>query len=282
MFDTCVLGVDPGIASLGLAAVCRRARRPHLLWSQTLRTSSDQPEELRLREIYEGVTEAIARHGAASVAVERVAWNRNVTSGLHVARATGVVLLAAADAGLRVEEYGPLEVKSAVTGVGNADKAAGARRRSSGAHGLRDVPVQPDAADAVAVAAVPSHAGAAASRGRPRGGCGDLVPGGRRSPRRRPSRVVLDDHGVGYDLPVPTSTVREAPGGRARAQGPHADGRARRRHHAVRVLLARRARALRCSHRRDRRRTRRSRSRSCRRCRPTRCGARSSRATSPR
>jgi len=151
MFDSCVLGVDPGIASLGLAAVTRRARRPHLLWSSTLRTSSTQPEELRLREIYEGVSDAIASHGATAVAVERVAWNRNVSSGMHVARATGVVLLAAANAGLRIAEYGPLEVKMAITGVGNAGKRQ-VHDALTRAHGLSDVPSQPDAADAVAVA----------------------------------------------------------------------------------------------------------------------------------
>jgi crossover junction endodeoxyribonuclease RuvC len=68
-----------------------------------------------------------------------------------VARATGVVLLAASEAGLAVEEYGPLEVKMAVTGQGNADKAQ-VRDALARLHGLADVPTQPDAADAVAVA----------------------------------------------------------------------------------------------------------------------------------
>jgi crossover junction endodeoxyribonuclease RuvC len=85
------------------------------------------------------------------VAIERVAWNRNQVSALHVARATGVVLLAAAQAGLEVDEYGPLEVKMAITGQGDADKAQ-VRDALARFHGLRDVPVDPDAADAVAVA----------------------------------------------------------------------------------------------------------------------------------
>jgi crossover junction endodeoxyribonuclease RuvC len=68
-----------------------------------------------------------------------------------VARATGVVLLAAAEAGLPVEEYGPLEVKMAVAGTGTADKAQ-VRAALARLHGLRDVPSQADSADAVAVA----------------------------------------------------------------------------------------------------------------------------------
>ena len=68
-----------------------------------------------------------------------------------VARATGVVLLAAAEAGLPVQEYGSLEVKMAVTGQGNADKAQ-VREALERFHGLRDLPKQPDAVDAAAVA----------------------------------------------------------------------------------------------------------------------------------
>lgn len=151
MFEPCVLGVDPGVASLGLAAVGRRDRRPTLLWSETVRTPSDLAEAARLRVIHDRLRAAIADHRPSSVAVERVAWNKNQVSALRVARATGVVLLAAAEAGLAVEEYGPLEVKMAVTGTGTADKAQ-VRTALATLHGLRDVPSQPDAADAVAVA----------------------------------------------------------------------------------------------------------------------------------
>jgi len=78
-------------------------------------------------------------------------WGRNVGSAMSVARATGVVLLAAADAGVPVDEYPPLEVKMAVTGIGNAGKDQ-VRQALLRTHGLQDVPSQPDAADAVAVA----------------------------------------------------------------------------------------------------------------------------------
>ena len=151
MFDSRVLGVDPGIAALGLAVVARPDRRPELVWSRTVRTDAGEREERRLATIYASVRSAIARHGATALAVERVAWNRNVSSGLQVARATGVVLLAAADAGIDVAEYGPLEVKMAITGVGNASKRQ-VHAALAGAHGLAEVPAQPDAADAVAVA----------------------------------------------------------------------------------------------------------------------------------
>src|SRR5919206_2710219 len=124
MFDSAVLGVDPGIARLGLAVV-RRARGggSSLEWCDAVTTPPGVDEPRRLRTIADAVRGAIETHRPGGVAVERVAWNRNASSAMAVARATGVVLLAAAEAGVPVREYGPLEVKMAVTGVGNAPKA---------------------------------------------------------------------------------------------------------------------------------------------------------------
>jgi crossover junction endodeoxyribonuclease RuvC len=94
---------------------------------------------------------AIAAHHPGTVALERVAFNRNAVSALQVARATGAVMVVAAEAGLSVGEYAPTEVKSAVTGMGNADKAQ-VRDALVRIHGLKDMPDQPDAVDAVAIA----------------------------------------------------------------------------------------------------------------------------------
>jgi crossover junction endodeoxyribonuclease RuvC len=151
MFDTCVLGVDPGVARLGLAAVARRDRRPVILWASMFETARDLPEAVRLQMIGDAVRRAIAEHRPGSVALERVAWNVNKASAMAVARATGVVMAVAAEAGLAVEEYGSLEVKNAITGAGGADKAQ-VRQALARVHGLSDVPTQPDAADAVAIA----------------------------------------------------------------------------------------------------------------------------------
>jgi crossover junction endodeoxyribonuclease RuvC len=151
VFERAVLGVDPGIATAGLAVVGERDRRPVLVWSTTVRTPAGLDESARLRILYGAVRDAIGDHGPQAVAVERLMWGRNVGSAMSVARATGVVLLAAADAGLRVDEYPPLEVKMAVTGIGNAGKDQ-VRQALIRTHGLDGVPAQPDAADAVAVA----------------------------------------------------------------------------------------------------------------------------------
>jgi crossover junction endodeoxyribonuclease RuvC len=85
------------------------------------------------------------------MAIERLMWGRNTESAMGVARASGVIVLAAAEAGIPVEEYAPLEVKMAVTGVGNASKDQ-VRRALALILGSVAVPADPDAADAVAVA----------------------------------------------------------------------------------------------------------------------------------
>jgi crossover junction endodeoxyribonuclease RuvC len=146
-----VLGVDPGVARCGLAAVVRRDRRTEVRWARTVRTSTDMPEAERLHQLARAMREAIGRFQPASVAIERVAWNRNQVSALQVARATGVLMAVGAEAGLEVEEYSPSEVKSAVTGAGNATKEQVAEALVR-LHGLRGIPAEPDAADAVAVA----------------------------------------------------------------------------------------------------------------------------------
>ena len=151
VFDSCVLGVDPGVLALGLAAVARHERKPVLVFADTVRTASELPDAERLRLLHDAVAEAISTHRPGSVAIERIAWNKNQVSAMIVARATGVILLAAAEAGLEVEEYGSLEVKMAVTGQGNADKAQ-VRMALERFHGLKGLPDQPDAVDATAIA----------------------------------------------------------------------------------------------------------------------------------
>ena len=152
MFDDLVLGVDPGTASVGLAVVGRGGGRPSVRWAGTLRTPAGLRPEARLRLLHEGVGEAIRLHRPTVMALERLLWGRNTQSAMAVAQASGVIMLAAAEAGIPVEEYAPLEVKMAVTGVGNASKED-VRRSLSRLLRMEGVPDEPDAADAAAVAA---------------------------------------------------------------------------------------------------------------------------------
>lgn len=150
MFEQTVLGVDPGTASVGVAVVARSAASVEVRWTATVRTGPGAAPQ-RLLAIHDRIRQVIDEHRPDAMAVERLMWGRNTRSAMEVARASGVIVLAAAQAGIPVEEYAPLEVKMAVTGVGNAPKET-VRSALARLIGVRGVPSEPDAADAVAVA----------------------------------------------------------------------------------------------------------------------------------
>jgi crossover junction endodeoxyribonuclease RuvC len=146
-----VLGIDPGTAMTGYGLVRRDGGRLRALDYGCLETISDRELPERLLLIHRGVSELIAEHSPQVVGVERLFFNRNVQTAFAVGQARGVVLLAAAQAGLPVYEYGPHEVKSAVTGYGRAPKDQ-VQRMVQVILGLASLPTPDDAADALAVA----------------------------------------------------------------------------------------------------------------------------------
>jgi crossover junction endodeoxyribonuclease RuvC len=125
-------------------------------WATTVRTRADQQEALRLMEVAAAVRRALEEHRPDALAIERLLWGRNTGSAMGVARASGAVLLVAAEAGIPVHEYAPLEVKMAITGDGNAGKQQ-VRRSLERLHRVAGVPRQADAADAAAVALCHLH-----------------------------------------------------------------------------------------------------------------------------
>jgi crossover junction endodeoxyribonuclease RuvC len=146
-----VLGIDPGTARTGYGLVSRDGARLQALDFGCLETLSSQELPARLLLIHQGVSELIAEHRPAVVGVERLFFNKNAQSAFAVGQARGVVLLAAAQAGLPVYEYGPHEVKMAVTGYGKAPKDQ-VQRMVQMILGLTAIPHPDDAADALAVA----------------------------------------------------------------------------------------------------------------------------------
>ncbi len=150
MFEHTVLGVDPGTAAVGLAVVEGSAREQSVAWATTVRTPAALPPAERLRRLHATVADVIRTHKPQAMALEALMWGQNRQSAMQVSRATGVMMLAAVQAGLSIEEYPPLQVKMAVTGVGNAPKEA--VRRALRIIGVQGVPEDLDAADAVATA----------------------------------------------------------------------------------------------------------------------------------
>jgi crossover junction endodeoxyribonuclease RuvC len=119
-------------------------------------TQAGEPMPQRLQAIYRQVSALIADAGPDAVAIEELFFKRNVTTALTVGQARGVVLLAAAQAGVPVYEYKPAEVKQALVGYGGASKQQ-MQEMVRLMLRLEDVPRPDDAADAVAVAVCHLH-----------------------------------------------------------------------------------------------------------------------------
>ena len=146
-----VLGIDPGTAALGYGIVEQTGGRLREIDHGCLSTSPDLPLGDRLLAIHGLVSDLIALHEPAIVAVERLFFSRNAQTAMAVGHARGVVLLAAAEHGRPVREATPNEVKSAVTGYGAADKEQ-VQRMVQLVLGMATRPTPDDAADALAIA----------------------------------------------------------------------------------------------------------------------------------
>ena len=146
-----VLGIDCGVERTGYGVIESDGRTHRLLAAGVIRTSPGAPLETRLLRIAEGLREAIGLHAPDSAAVEEVFHAVNVKTALKLAHVRGVALLVAAEVGLAMGEYSPLEVKSAVVGYGRAEKHQ-VQLMVRSLLGLDAVIESEDACDAVAVA----------------------------------------------------------------------------------------------------------------------------------
>ena len=147
-----VLGVDPGTAVTGYGVVKGEgAAPPQLLECGVIRTKPREPLAFRLLSIFEGITDILERHRPHCVCVEDVFYARNVRTTVVLGHARGVIMLAAAKAGLEVHEFPPAEIKKAVVGSGAASKAQ-VQFMVARLLRLKTVPEPADAADGVAAA----------------------------------------------------------------------------------------------------------------------------------
>lgn len=147
-----VLGVDPGLTRCGVGIVEGVPGRPcALIGYQAVTTDPEHDLATRLLELDRRLATLITEHRPESVAVERVFSQHNVRTVMGTAQAGAVAVLAAARAGLPVELYTPSEVKAAVTGSGQADKAQ-VTAMVTRLLRLTKPPRPADAADALALA----------------------------------------------------------------------------------------------------------------------------------
>lgn len=147
-----VLGIDPGTAVTGYGVVEPANGRPgRLLECGVIRTHPRQELWHRLDTIFTGVSELIAHHRPTALALESIFYAKNVRTTVTLGHARGVILLAAARAGLDIAEFPPATVKKSVVGVGGAAKPQ-VGYMVQRLLNLQRPPSPSDAADGVAVA----------------------------------------------------------------------------------------------------------------------------------
>ncbi len=145
-----VLGIDPGTAITGFGLV-EQDDEPRLVDAGAILTPAGTPLPERLLTIHQQLSGVIDAFRPDAVAVEELFFSKNVRTAMSVGHARGVVLLAAAQAGLPIYHYKPSEVKVAVTGYGNADKPQ-VQEMVRLLLRLDERPKPDDVADAIAVA----------------------------------------------------------------------------------------------------------------------------------
>ncbi|MCM3659336.1 crossover junction endodeoxyribonuclease RuvC, partial [Agromyces mediolanus] len=150
-----ILGLDPGLGTTGWGVIAAEGNRLRHVANGQIRTDPSMPLPRRLANLYAALIDVIRAERPDSAAAEEVLGNTNAQSTLKLGQARGVVLLAAAGAGLDIGEYHPSTVKKAVVGTGGAEK-----RQIQAMIGvlLPGAKVAgPDAADALAVAICHAH-----------------------------------------------------------------------------------------------------------------------------
>ena len=152
-----VLGFDPGTATTGYGVVESDGNRLVHVAHGVIATPPGEHFAARLAIIYEEARRLLSEYAPDAVAIEQLYFTKNVTTGISVAQARGVIALAAAQHGKPIGEFTPREVKSAVTGYGKADK----RQVQDMIKVLLDLDAAPksdDAADGLGVAICQLHA----------------------------------------------------------------------------------------------------------------------------
>lgn len=147
-----ILGIDPGIGICGFGLIeANVGRAAKALDFGAVTTMVDAPLPERLKELYESLDLVFEQTKPDVVAVERLFFSKNITTGIAVAEARGIVLLVASQKGLPIYEYTPNEIKLTMTGYGAATKTQ--MEEMVRVHlGLKEKPKPDDAADALAAA----------------------------------------------------------------------------------------------------------------------------------
>lgn len=151
-----VLGLDPGVATVGWGFVHYDGYRFSKPQYGALITPPKIPLERRLEMIYDELTKLIAELKPDYASIEELFFSKNITTGIAVAHARGVIMLACQKAGIPCYEFKPPQVKMAVVGYGNAEKKQ-VMQMTKMLLNLKEMPRPDDAADGLALAVCCAH-----------------------------------------------------------------------------------------------------------------------------
>ncbi len=146
-----IIGIDPGTGILGFGVIEVTKGKAQLVDGGVIRTPVKEDDAVRLRTIFDELTDIIVSSKPTEMAVEKLFFAQNVTTAMTVAQARGVVLLCGMQAGLKIAEYTPQQIKQGLTGYGKADKKQ-IQEMVRVILQLKTVPKPDDCADALAAA----------------------------------------------------------------------------------------------------------------------------------
>lgn len=146
-----ILGIDPGYGRVGFGVIQEKKKDLHYINHGCIETSQDLELAKRLIQIRDAIDKILDEHDPDIASVEELFFCKNVKTAIDVGQARGVILLCLSEYGLSVDEFTPKEIKSTLTGKGNADKKQ-VQEMVKLQLDLDRKPSQDDAADALAVA----------------------------------------------------------------------------------------------------------------------------------
>lgn len=151
-----IIGIDPGYAIVGYGIIDYSSNHFSVVDYGAVTTKAHTPFDSRLSTIYDGFTQLISMYKPDAMSIEKLFFNTNTTTAIDVAQARGVIVLAAAQGGLDIAEYTPLQVKQSVVGYGRAEKKQ-VQEMTRLMLNLKSVPKPDDTADALALAICHAH-----------------------------------------------------------------------------------------------------------------------------
>ena len=146
-----ILGIDPGLAHTGWGIIEERRGEVRCRAYGCIETSAGSPLAVRLSHIAHDLKDVVERYRPDTAAVESIYFGANVRSAIPTAHARGAALVALSECALEIGEYTPMQIKSAVTGNGHADKKQ-VQQMIKLLLSLNSIPKPDDAADALAAA----------------------------------------------------------------------------------------------------------------------------------